>query len=170
MTARKRIPAPRAGVVAARASTPAARVTGQRASIMEALPYVAWAQALIATLGSLFFSEVLLYPPCVLCWYQRIAMYPLVIVIGVAILRRDRAPYQVVLPLSVIGLAIAVYHNLLYFGVLPEAVTVCRAGISCTARYFEWFGFISIPQLSLAAFTVITALMLVQWRSQRDAS
>ena len=138
-------------------------------NIRATLPYLAWAQALIATSGSLFLSEVLGYPPCVLCWYQRIAMYPLVPVIGVAILRRDPRPYLSVLPLSLVGLAIAIYHNLLYFGVISEGVSACRAGVSCTTRFFEWFGFITIPFLSLTAFTLISVLMLVHWRTQPDA-
>ncbi|MHB8893193.1 MAG: disulfide bond formation protein B, partial [Candidatus Limnocylindrales bacterium] len=99
--------------------------------IRAALPYIAWAQALVATSGSLFLSEVLGYPPCVLCWYQRIAMYPLVAIIAVAILRRDARLHLYVLPLSLVGLAIALYHNLLYIGVIPETGTVCRAGVSC---------------------------------------
>ena len=136
-----------------------------RTTFRDALPYVAWAQALVASIGSLFLSEVLGYPPCVLCWYQRIAMYPLVVVLVVGILRRDRGIHLTVLPLSVIGLAIALYHNLLYIGVIPDAVSVCRAGISCTTRFFEWFGFITIPLLSLTAFIVITILMLVSWRT-----
>lgn len=135
-----------------------------RATFHDALPYLAWAQALVASIGSLFLSEVLGYTPCVLCWYQRIAMYPLVVVLAVGILRRDRGIYMTVLPLSVIGLAIALYHNLLYVGVIPEAASVCRAGVSCTTRFFEWLGFITIPLLSLTAFTVITTLMLLYWR------
>ena len=131
-----------------------------------ALPYVAWAQALVATTGSLFFSEILGYPPCLLCWFQRVAMYPLVVILAVGILRRDQGVHLTVLPLSVIGLAIALYHNLLYIGVVPEAVSACRAGVSCTTRFFEWFGFITIPFLSLTAFTVITILMLINRRAR----
>lgn len=130
------------------------------------LPYLAWAQALVATTGSLFFSEVLGFVPCVLCWYQRIAMYPLVAVLAVGIVRRDRRMHAYALPLSVVGLVVAAYHNLLYIGVIPEAVSACRAGVSCTTRYFEWFGFITIPLLSLTAFAAITTLMLIHWRLQ----
>jgi disulfide bond formation protein DsbB len=130
------------------------------------LPYLAWAQALVATTGSLFFSEVMGFVPCVLCWYQRIAMYPLVAILAVGIVRRDRGIHAYVLPSSVIGLVVAAYHNLLSMGVIPEAASVCRAGVSCTTRYFEWFGFITIPFLSLTAFAVITTLMLIHWRLQ----
>ena len=130
------------------------------------LPYLAFAQALIATAGSLFFSEVLGYPPCVLCWYQRIAMYPLVFVLAVGILRQDLRVYLYVLPLSVIGLTISIYHNLLYIGIIPEAASACRAGVSCTTRFFEWFGFITIPLLSMTAFSVITISMILYWRTR----
>lgn len=130
---------------------------------------LAWFVALLATTGSLYFSEVAGFEPCRLCWYQRIAMYPLVAIIAVAIVRRDPRPYLYVLPLSLAGLAIALYHNLLYFGVIPEGVSACRSGVSCTTRFFEWFGFITIPFLSLTAFSVISVLMLVHWRTQPDA-
>lgn len=122
--------------------------------------YLAWLQALIATLGSLFFSEVMALPPCVLCWYQRIMMYPLVLILTVGVLRADQHVRTYVLPLSVTGLAIAAYHNLLYYGLIPESIAPCTLGVSCTSRQIEWLGFITIPLLSLTAFAVITVCML----------
>jgi disulfide bond formation protein DsbB len=125
------------------------------------LAHVAWAQTIIATSGSLVFSEVMGYVPCALCWYQRILMYPLVIIIAVGILNLDDGVRKYVLPLSFIGYVIAFYHNFLYFGfVTEETLNVCTTGVSCTTRWFEWFGFISIPQLSLIAFTVVILAML----------
>ena len=83
----------------------------------DGLLYPAWIIALVATVGSLFFSEVMQLPPCVLCWYQRIAMYPLVIIIGIGIITRDGSRMKnYALPLCLIGLAISIYHNLLYYG------------------------------------------------------
>lgn len=125
-----------------------------------ALPYVAWLQALIATTGSLYFSEVMHLPPCTLCWYQRILMYPLVFVLAVSLLTNDPRLRLYALPLSVTGLVVAGYHNLLYYGVIPEGLTQCAAGVSCTARQIEWLGFITIPLLSLTAFGVITLSLL----------
>lgn len=122
--------------------------------------YAAWALALVATVGSLFFSEVMQLPPCVLCWYQRIAMYPLVVVIGVGIVSNDRRVRNYALPLALAGLAVAVYHNLLYYGIIPESITPCTQGISCTSRQIEWLGFVTIPLLSLIAFTGITIFLL----------
>ncbi|HYP51034.1 MAG TPA: disulfide bond formation protein B [Pyrinomonadaceae bacterium] len=112
--------------------------------------------ALLATVGSLFFSEVMNLPPCALCWYQRIATYPLVLVIGVGIVLRDRRMKYYALPLSLGGLAIAVYHKLLYYGVIPETAAPCTQGVSCTETQIEWFGFITIPLMSLAAFVVMS--------------
>ena len=120
------------------------------------LLYVAWAQALGATIGSLFFSEVLRLTPCVLCWYQRILMYPLVVILAVAILLRDDRVRFYVLPLSLAGVAVASYHNLVYYGVLSEGLTQCAIGVSCTERQLELFGFLTIPLMSLAAFAVIS--------------
>jgi len=122
--------------------------------------YIAWVQALVATLGSLYFSEIAHYIPCVLCWYQRILMYPLVVILSVGILRKDKNVPYYVLPLSVLGLAIAIYHYLLQMDVIPESVAPCVAGISCASRLAQWFGFVTIPFLSLIAFAVITASMV----------
>lgn len=117
--------------------------------------------AAIATLGSLYFSEIAGFAPCVLCWYQRSMMYPLVIVLFVGSWRRDPHLPAIALPLAIIGLLIAVYHSLLYYGVLPAATQSCSRGISCTTEYIEWFDFISIPLLSAAAFLgIIVALLL----------
>ena len=126
--------------------------------------YFALIQSILATLGSLFFSEVMKLPPCVLCWYQRILMYPLVALVTVGILRRDKGLPLYVLPLSLTGLTIAIYHNLLYYKILPESVAPCTMGISCTTKQLEWFGFITIPLLSLTAFTVISICMFLYKR------
>lgn len=130
----------------------------------ENILYFAWVQACVATLGSLYFSEVMDLTPCVLCWYQRILMYPLAVVLAVGILRRDSGVYLYVLPLSLLGAGISVYHNLLYFGVLPESVQPCVLGISCTTKQIEWLGFITIPLMALTAFVVINACMFTQMR------
>lgn len=124
--------------------------------------YAAWLVALVATVGSLFFSEVMQLPPCVLCWYQRIAMYPLVLVLGAGIIMRDaRGVKFYALPLALAGLAVAGYHNLLYYGIIPESITPCTQGISCTSRQLEWLGFITIPLLSLAAFVFVNICLLI---------
>ena len=130
------------------------------------LPYAAWIIALLATVGSLFFSEVMQLPPCVLCWYQRIAMYPLVVVIGTGIVMRDRRMKYYALPLALTGLVVSVYHNLLYYGIIPESITPCMQGVSCTSRQIEWLGFITIPLMALTAF-VMVSLSLLLFRAER---
>ena len=127
----------------------------------ELLPYAAWLTALIGMAGSLFFSEVMDLPPCVLCWYQRIAMYPLVIIIGIGIVSGDTRWKTYAFPLAVIGLAVSIYQNLLYYGVIPETLSPCTQGISCTERQIEWFGFITIPLMGLMAFVAICICLLV---------
>jgi disulfide bond formation protein DsbB len=121
---------------------------------------VAWLVSLVATLGSLFFSEVMGLPPCVLCWYQRVCMYPLAVIFTVALLTRDRRASLYAWPLVLAGLAVAVYHNLLYYQFLPESIAPCATGISCTDRQIEWLGFITIPLLSLTAFVIIAGCLL----------
>ncbi len=134
--------------------------------VREYLIYAAWTQALIATLASLFLSEVMGFLPCILCWYQRILMYPLVIVIGMGILLRDPRIRYYVLPLTILGLGIGLYHNLLYYGAIPEELHVCTSGIPCETRWIEWFGFMGIPFASLTAFTIIT--LAVMWYKPFD--
>ena len=133
----------------------------------ENLPYLAWLIALVATVGSLFFSEVMQLPPCVLCWYQRIAMYPLVLIIGVGIITRDSRMKSYALPICLVGSAISIYHNLLYYGILPESIAPCTEGISCTSRQIEWLGFITIPLLALAAFIGVS-LCLLFYKSEKE--
>ena len=121
--------------------------------------------AATSTIGSLIFSEILKFPPCVLCWYQRIAMYPLVVILAVGIWKKDKNTWAFVLPLSVSGLLIAAYHNLLYYNIIPEATAPCEIGISCTTKYIEIFGFVTIPLLSLLGFLLITIFVLIHKRT-----
>lgn len=137
----------------------------QKTESKDALQYLAWIIALVATIGSLFFSEVMELPPCVLCWYQRIAMYPLVFIIGTGIVLRDVRLKIYALPICLIGSGISVYHNLLYYGIIPESITPCTEGISCTSRQIEWLGFITIPLMALAAFIGI-AICLIIYRTK----
>lgn len=125
------------------------------------LPYLAWAIALTGTLGSLFFSLVMELPPCDLCWYQRIALYPLVVIIAVGIGLGDTRWKWYAMPLVAAGLVLSVYHNLLYYGIIPEDIVPCTEGIPCTARQMELLGFITIPLMGLAAFVSLMAILLI---------
>jgi disulfide bond formation protein DsbB len=123
--------------------------------------YIALMTAWVAMLGSLYFSEVKGYVPCELCWYQRILMYPLAGVIAVGLLTRDRHLPKYVLPLSTLGLFVAFYHYLLEKTDLFDSFAVCSAGVSCTTMWINWFGFVTIPFLSLLGFTIITIMSVV---------
>lgn len=122
--------------------------------------YFAWIVSLVATGGSLYFSEVRHFVPCQLCWFQRILMYPLVILLGIASFRDDRDFRVYALPVSLLGMAIAFYHYLEQKVPGFGSPALCAAGIPCTVQYINWLGFITIPFLSLVAFTLITVFML----------
>lgn len=141
---------------------------GMKSWLKENLLLISWVVALVSMMGSLFFSNVLHFPPCVLCWYQRIFMYPLVLILGVGILRKDRNVAYYVLPLSVIGGVIALYHNLLYYNFIPESLAPCLTGVSCTTKFIEYFGFVTIPFLSLMSFVVITTCMILYKKSNKS--
>ena len=128
--------------------------------------YLAWLVAIVATAGSLYFSEVRHFVPCSLCWFQRIFMYPLVIILGIASFKQDKKMTTYVLPLSIIGMLIAIWH------VIEEntgiSIGMCNVGVPCTVKYINWLGFITIPVLSLTAFTLISLIMLAtRWARQR---
>jgi disulfide bond formation protein DsbB len=123
--------------------------------------YIALAAAWIAMCGSLYFSEVKGYVPCVLCWYQRILMYPLAGIIAVGLLRRDwHLPYYV-LPFSIIGLGVSTYHYLLEKTDIFAGAAACQQGASCTTQWINWFGFVTIPFLALTGFLIITIMSVI---------
>jgi disulfide bond formation protein DsbB len=132
--------------------------------------YAAWLVALIATLGSLFLGEVMKLPPCSLCWYQRICMYPLVAILTVGIVLRDPNVSIYALPLVVVGLGLALYHNLLYYGVIAESLSPCTAGVPCTARQLELFGFISIPLMGAGGFVTLLGLLIAHRKTKGSAA
>lgn len=130
--------------------------------------YLALAISLAGMLGSLYFSEFVGYIPCVLCWYQRIVMYPLVAVLVVGILRRDMNVWAYALPLSLIGTGIAFYHNLLQWHIIPEKLSPCTLGISCVTKDIIALNFVTLPLLSLGAFVIISMLMFTYRASNKN--
>lgn len=132
----------------------------QKKLSLETWIFLAWFTAAVAMAGSLFFSEVMKFPPCVLCWYQRIGMYPLVLLLLPAVFTFEKQVFKYTLPLAISGWLVSVYHNLLYYKILPESASPCVQGISCTTEYIEWLGFITIPLLSLSAFTIIISTLI----------
>ena len=136
--------------------------------------HIALLAAWLATGGSLFMSEVWHWIPCLMCWYQRILMYPLALILLVGILRRDRGLHWYVLPFSLIGMLVSLYHYLLimtdWFPPPP-----CSTGVPCTVDYINFVGplsFIKVPFLALTAFTIITIFMVARalFQAEEDAA
>ncbi|MBB6454687.1 disulfide bond formation protein DsbB [Salirhabdus euzebyi] len=132
----------------------------------ENILFAMWVFAFVATLGSLFYSEVMQFVPCKLCWIQRILMYPLVIIFGVAYVKKD---VNIALPgfiLSLIGAPLSFYHYSLqkFIGVSSDGLC---GQVPCTIQYINYFGFITIPFLAFVAFTSIMVMYIVILRKQK---
>ena len=128
----------------------------------------AWGVALVATLGALFIGEVMGMVPCLLCWYQRIFMFPLALILGMAAFAEDRRGAVYALPLALGGAAMAGYHSALVAGWVPKWWVPCGNGPSCSEQSLEILGGIQIPWLSLAAFIAIAILLFVYLRTTRS--
>lgn len=132
------------------------------------LLFLAWLVASVSTLGSLFFSEVMEFAPCALCWYQRICLFPLVVILGRALFPLDPGVASYALPLAAAGWLLAAYHNLLYAGIVPAGLRPCGRGVSCTEDYVELFGVLSIPMLALLSFTALSVILITLKRRQSE--
>ncbi|MES2943857.1 MAG: disulfide bond formation protein B [Pseudomonadota bacterium] len=124
-----------------------------------------WLVALVSTLGSLVFSEIMHLEPCVLCWYQRMAMFPLVLLLAQGLYTQDGQCVKYALPLALGGWLVAFYHCLLYGGFIPKGMQPCGKGASCAEQKLELAGFITIPLLSVAAFSFIAILLMLVKKS-----
>jgi disulfide bond formation protein DsbB len=132
--------------------------------------HLSWLVALIATLGSLYFSEILHYLPCKLCWYQRILMYPLVLILGIASVRKDYQLTVYVIPMAIWGAGISIYHILMQeTSWLQEAATSCGP-VPCNVDYIHWLGFITIPMLAGAAFLLIAVMQFMTWKAASQST
>lgn len=126
------------------------------------LLFLCWLLVSVSTTISIFFSSVLEYEPCVLCWYQRICLFPLILIFATGLFPAfDKSVIKFALPLAIVGGLTALYHTLLYEAIIPESIQPCSKGVSCTEKYIELFGFVSIPLLSFLAFSTIITLLLV---------
>lgn len=124
--------------------------------------------SLSATLGSLFFSEIMQFVPCSMCWYQRIFMYPLVFIFLINILYPDDKIFKYTFILILLGLGFSIYHNLLMFGIISEDMVPCVQGIPCSTIYLNWFGFITIPLLSFVAYFLLFILQLLIYKNLKE--
>jgi disulfide bond formation protein DsbB len=126
-----------------------------------AIIFICWIIASVSTLGSLFFSEIMDFPPCALCWYQRIFMFPLVLILLVGLFPFDKSIIKYALPIALVGWGFAFYHFLLYSGFIPESLQPCSQGVSCSETYLDLLGFLTIPMLSLISFSSIIVLLFI---------
>ena len=123
------------------------------------LLFAAWILVTIATLGSLFFSEVMGIPVCELCWYQRVAMYPLVVILALGLFPYDPGVVRYAAALTSVGWLIALYQVLLVIGIIPESAQPCVQGIPCSETHISLLGFLNIPTFSFLTFTLIGILL-----------
>ena len=137
-------------------------------SAQKAYVLIALAAALLATLGSLYLSEILKFIPCTLCWYQRILMYPLSLILLIGFLRRDKDVFFYVMPFSILGTGVSTYHYLLQKTDIFGSSAVCNTGIPCTTTWINIFGFITIPFLALVGFLIITFMGLLFFSQEMD--
>lgn len=132
------------------------------------LVFCAWLLASTSTLGALFFGEVMRLPPCSLCWYQRIFMFPMALILPFGLFPFDRNVVRATLSLALLGGLIAAFQVLLVAGVIPQRLEPCKQGVPCSETVIEWFGFVTIPLLSFVAFATIAALLtFAYYRSSR---
>ena len=123
------------------------------------LLFFAWILATSGTLISLFFSEIVQLSVCVLCWYQRIALYPLVIILPLALFPFDIKVIRYVSPLVIFGWLVALFHVLVVAGLIPESAQPCVQGVPCSEVQFSILGFINIPMMALFTFSLIGFLL-----------
>jgi disulfide bond formation protein DsbB len=132
------------------------------------LLFAAWLVATVSTLGALFLSEIMGIAPCVLCWYQRVFMFPLVFVLATGLFPLDRRALRYAAPLVAAGWLVALFHLLLTEGYIPETMTPCTQGIPCSKVDVEWIGFLTIPMLSLLSFSAIGLILWAFYRKARQ--
>jgi len=132
------------------------------------LVFIAWFVVTIATAGSLFFSEVMEIPICELCWYQRIAMYPLVLILAMSLFPYDPRVVRVAGALVAIGWFIALFQVLLVAGIIPEEIQPCVQGIPCSETHITLLGFLNIPTLSLLTFSLVGILLFLTHRIEKS--
>ncbi|WP_461178507.1 disulfide oxidoreductase [Virgibacillus ainsalahensis] len=120
--------------------------------------YLAWLVSVTATLGSLYFSEIRGFVPCELCWYQRILMYPLTLILGIGTFQNDLSVKKFVLPMAAIGWFVSLFHYLEQKVPGFAKIKPCASGVPCNTEYINWFGFVTIPFLAFFAFILIIGL------------
>jgi disulfide bond formation protein DsbB len=134
----------------------------------ESFLFAAWATSIIAMFGSLYFSEIRQYEPCLLCWYQRILMYPFALILGIAVVKKDYKISFYTMIMSAVGGLISLYHYSLQKVPFMADNAVTCGRVPCTGQYINWLGFITIPFLALTAFIIIFTLSLLIWQKSKE--
>lgn len=135
----------------------------------ETLLFAAWATSIVAMFGSLYFSEIRQYEPCLLCWYQRILMYPFALILGIAVVRKDYQIAFYTMVMSGAGALISIYHYSLQKVPFMADNAVTCGRVPCTGQYINWLGFITIPFLALTAFVIIFTISFMIWKKTKEA-
>jgi disulfide bond formation protein DsbB len=134
----------------------------------ESYLFAAWAASIIAMFGSLYFSEIRQYEPCLLCWYQRILMYPFALILGIAVVKKDYKITFYTMIMAAVGGLISLYHfSLQKVPFMADNAVTCGR-VPCTGQYINWLGFITIPFLALTAFIIIFSLSLLVWKKSKE--
>ena len=131
------------------------------------LIYYAWLVNIVSLVGSMYFSNIMMLPPCVLCWYQRICVFPMSILLAVGFLKKDKNIFFYTIPLLATGWIISLYHNLLYYKIIPEAIIPCTSGVSCTSKQIEILGFITIPLMAFTSLSLSLVLITLFYKNTR---
>lgn len=129
-----------------------------QAKLLKYALFCSWIVSLMGVIGSLYFSEILGWLPCEFCWYQRILLYPLALVQGIAFFRRDYQQAIYILPFALMGIVVSLYHFLMQKFPAIELLIRIACAVPNTGAYINWFGFITIPFLSLVSFIAIAFL------------
>ena len=134
----------------------------------ETFLFVAWATSVIAMFGSLYFSEIRQYEPCLLCWYQRILMYPFALILGIAVVKKDYRITLYTMVMSGIGALVSLYHySLQKVPFMADNADTCGR-VPCTGQYINWLSFITIPFLAFIAFIIIFTLSMIIWKKTKE--
>jgi disulfide bond formation protein DsbB len=128
---------------------------------------LAWIVATVATLGSLYYSEIAHFVPCRLCWYQRICMYPLAVILLIGLLLRDRRTRWYAAPFVIVGAPLSLYHWLVERVDFFAKSSSCSAEAPCTVPWFQELGYVTLAFMALSAFLLIGTLLLAEWGAER---
>ena len=127
-----------------------------------------WA-ILAAVVGSLIYSNIVGYPPCDLCWIQRICMYPQLIIVFMAMRRGDKTVLDYLMPLSIIGALVALYQSFIQWGYSVGPTLACTSvGGECAKVYVKVYSYITIPFMSFTVFVFIIALKLIYYHKNKS--